>query len=31
MPHPELAAEPELGSADGRLVFEALARALQAA
>jgi len=31
MPHPERAAEPELGSADGRLVFDALARALQAA
>ncbi len=31
MPHPERAAEPELGCADGRLVFEALVRALQAA
>jgi len=31
MPHPERAAEPELGSADGRLVFDALVRALQAA
>jgi phosphoribosylformylglycinamidine synthase subunit PurQ / glutaminase len=28
MPHPERAAEPELGSADGRQVFEALARVL---
>ena len=28
MPHPERAAEPELGSADGRRLFEALARAL---
>jgi phosphoribosylformylglycinamidine synthase len=27
MPHPERAAEREIGSADGRLVFEALARA----
>ena len=26
MPHPERAAEPELGSADGRLLFEALIR-----
>jgi phosphoribosylformylglycinamidine synthase len=31
MPHPERAAEPELGCADGRHVFEALARALQTA
>ena len=31
MPHPERAAEPELGSADGRLVFDALVRALQVA
>jgi phosphoribosylformylglycinamidine synthase subunit PurQ / glutaminase len=31
MPHPERAAERELGGADGRLVFEALARALQTA
>jgi phosphoribosylformylglycinamidine synthase len=30
MPHPERAAEPELGSADGRQVFEALVRALEA-
>jgi phosphoribosylformylglycinamidine synthase subunit PurQ / glutaminase len=28
MPHPERASEPELGSADGRQVFEALVRAL---
>jgi phosphoribosylformylglycinamidine synthase len=28
MPHPERAAEPELGSADGRRLFEAMARAL---
>jgi len=28
MPHPERAAEPELGSADGRRLFEALTRAL---
>jgi len=28
MPHPERAAEPELGSADGRVLFEALARVL---
>jgi phosphoribosylformylglycinamidine synthase len=27
MPHPERACEPELGSADGRQVFEALVRA----
>jgi phosphoribosylformylglycinamidine synthase subunit PurQ / glutaminase len=31
MPHPERAAEAEIGSADGRVVFEALARALQVA
>ncbi len=31
MPHPERAAEPELGCAEGRLVFDALARALQTA
>src|SRR5262245_10069458 len=31
MPHPERAAEPDLGSADGRRLFEALARALVAA
>ena len=31
MPHPERAAEPELGSADGRRVFEALLRALVSA
>ena len=31
MPHPERAAEPELGSADGRLVFEALIRSLVSA
>ena len=30
MPHPERAAEPLLGSADGRRVFEALVRAVQA-
>jgi phosphoribosylformylglycinamidine synthase I len=30
MPHPERAAEPMLGSADGRRVFEALVRSLQA-
>jgi phosphoribosylformylglycinamidine synthase len=30
MPHPERAAEPLLGSADGRKVFEALVRSLQA-
>ena len=30
MPHPERAAEPLLGSADGRRVFEALVRSLQA-
>ena len=30
MPHPERASESVLGSADGRIVFEALARALQA-
>ena len=29
MPHPERASEPELGSADGRQVFEALVRALE--
>jgi phosphoribosylformylglycinamidine synthase len=29
MPHPERAAEPELGSADGRQVFEALVRAME--
>ena len=29
MPHPERACEPELGSADGRQVFEALVRALE--
>jgi len=29
MPHPERAAEPLLGSADGRRVFEALVRSLQ--
>ena len=28
MPHPERASEPELGSADGRRLFEALVRAL---
>jgi phosphoribosylformylglycinamidine synthase len=28
MPHPERASEPELGSADGRQIFEALARVL---
>ena len=28
MPHPERASEPELGSADGRQLFEALARVL---
>jgi len=28
MPHPERAAEPELGSADGRQLFEALVRVL---
>jgi phosphoribosylformylglycinamidine synthase len=31
MPHPERAAEPELGSADGRRIFEALLRPLVAA
>jgi phosphoribosylformylglycinamidine synthase I len=31
MPHPERAAEPELGSADGRRLFEALIRSLVAA
>jgi phosphoribosylformylglycinamidine synthase len=31
MPHPERASEPQLGSADGRLLFDALVRALQAA
>jgi phosphoribosylformylglycinamidine synthase len=31
MPHPERAAEPELGSVDGRLVFEALIRSLVSA
>ena len=31
MPHPERAAEPELGSADGRRVFEALTSVLQRA
>ena len=31
MPHPERAAEPELGSADGRRIFEALAAVLQRA
>ena len=31
MPHPERAAEPELGSADGRLVLEALIRSLVSA
>ena len=31
MPHPERASEPELGSADGRQVFEALARVLSPA
>ena len=30
MPHPERASEPELGSADGRRVFESLIHALQA-
>jgi phosphoribosylformylglycinamidine synthase len=29
MPHPERAAEPLLGSADGRRIFEALVRSLQ--
>lgn len=29
MPHPERASEPELGSADGRRVFEALVRATE--
>src|SRR5258708_11548292 len=29
MPHPERASEPELGSADGRRIFEALVRVLQ--
>jgi phosphoribosylformylglycinamidine synthase I len=29
MPHPERASEPELGSSDGRRVFEALVRALE--
>jgi phosphoribosylformylglycinamidine synthase len=31
MPHPERASEPELGSADGRRVFDALIRSLVAA
>jgi len=31
MPHPERAAEPELGSADGRRLFDALMRSLVAA
>jgi phosphoribosylformylglycinamidine synthase len=31
MPHPERASEPELGSVDGRQLFAALARVLQAA
>jgi phosphoribosylformylglycinamidine (FGAM) synthase-like amidotransferase family enzyme len=31
MPHPERAAEPELGSADGRRIVEALLRSLVAA
>ena len=31
MPHPERASEPELGSADGRQLFVALTRVLQAA
>jgi phosphoribosylformylglycinamidine synthase len=31
MPHPERAAEPELGTADGRRLFEALTRSLVAA
>jgi phosphoribosylformylglycinamidine synthase len=31
MPHPERAAEPELGSADGRRIFEALVGVLQRA
>jgi phosphoribosylformylglycinamidine synthase I len=31
MPHPERAAEPELGSVDGRLLFDAFARALTSA
>ena len=31
MPHPERAAEPELGSADGRRIFEALVAVLQRA
>jgi phosphoribosylformylglycinamidine synthase I len=31
MPHPERASEQELGSADGRRIFEALVRALQPA
>jgi phosphoribosylformylglycinamidine synthase len=30
MPHPERASEPELGSEDGRAIFAALVRALQA-
>jgi phosphoribosylformylglycinamidine synthase len=29
MPHPERAAEPILGSADGRLIFESLIAALE--
>jgi phosphoribosylformylglycinamidine synthase len=29
MPHPERASEPELGSADGRRIFEALIHVLQ--
>jgi phosphoribosylformylglycinamidine (FGAM) synthase-like amidotransferase family enzyme len=28
MPHPERASEPELGSADGKRIFEALLRAV---
>jgi phosphoribosylformylglycinamidine synthase len=31
MPHPERASEPLLGSADGRLLFDALVRTMQAA
>ena len=31
MPHPERASEPELGSADGRRIFESLIHALQEA
>jgi phosphoribosylformylglycinamidine (FGAM) synthase-like amidotransferase family enzyme len=30
MPHPERASEAEIGSADGRRIFEALVRVLQA-